>query len=297
MEEEIKLSEIFQLFKKKIRLLTYLSLTFLCIVVIWLSLSQDQYTSKAIVSLNSNNPSLQNSEGGLQGISRFSSLIGINTNSNEVASDYQIAYKKIQSRFFIEQFLNSKDIKIKLLGGEIWSDKSDDFIINKEAYDQEKQEWKIRVPDNYKLYKEFIKKFKISKDGNSGFIEISFKSESPQLSKYITEEIIFFLNTTMSDESLESANSNLKFLKNEIAKERFIETKLTLSNLIEVQLKKKMFSLNSDEFIFRVIDPPLVPLEKTSPKRILIFISSLFIFFFLFSFFLVVSYIFKRKKL
>ena len=161
----------------------------------------------------------------------------------------------------------------------------------------EKQEWKIRVPDNYKLYKEFIKKFKISKDGNSGFIEISFKSESPQLSKYITEEIIFFLNTTMSDESLESANSNLKFLKNEIAKERFIETKLTLSNLIEVQLKKKMFSLNSDEFIFRVIDPPLVPLEKTSPKRILIFISSLFIFFFLFSFFLVVSYIFKRKKL
>lgn len=297
MEEEIKLSEIFQLLKSKTTFLIYSVSILVLLVSVWLFFTPNEYISKATVALNNDNTSSQNIGSGLQGLSSISSLVGINVNSNETVSDYQIAYKKIKSRFFIEKFLNFKTVKKKLLGAEFWSLEDNVFKNNDEIYDSSKNKWKKNIPTDYELYKDFLKKFKVSKEGISGFVEISFKSESPHLSKYIVDEIVHFINKTSSEEALEQANSNLLFLEGEISKVKIAQTKLTISNLIEHQLRKKMLSLNSDEYIFRVIDPPLVPKEKSSPKRILIILSSVFIFLFLFSFFVIVNYLVRRKEI
>ncbi len=297
MEEEIKLSEIFQLLKSKTTFLIYSVSILVLLVSVWLFFTPNEYISKATVALNNDNTSSQNIGSGLQGLSSISSLVGINVNSNETVSDYQIAYKKIKSRFFIEKFLNFKTVKKKLLGAEFWSLEDNKFKNNDEIYDSSKNKWKKNIPTDYELYKDFLKKFKVSKEGISGFLEISFKSESPHLSKYIVDEIVHFINKTSSEEALEQANSNLLFLEGEISKVKIAQTKLTISNLIEHQLRKKMLSLNSDEYIFRVIDPPLVPKEKSSPKRILIILSSVFIFLFLFSFFVIVNYLVRRKEI
>ena len=297
MEEEIKLSEIFQLLKSKTTFLIYSVSILVLLVSVWLFFTPNEYISKATVALNNDNTSSQNIGSGLQGLSSISSLVGINVNSNEIVSDYQIAYKKIKSRFFIEKFLNFKTVKKKLLGAEFWSLEDNKFKNNDEIYDSSKNKWKKNIPTDYELYKDFLKKFKVSKEGISGFVEISFKSESPHLSKYIVDEIVYFINKTTSEEALEQANSNLLFLEGEISKVKIAQTKLTISNLIEHQLRKKMLSLNSDEYIFRVIDPPLVPKEKSSPKRILIILSSVFIFLFLFSFFVIVNYLVRRKEI
>ena len=127
-------------------------------------------------------------------------------------------------------------------------------------------------------------------------LTIKYKIEVSSNKKYIVDEIVHFINKTTSEEALKQANSNLLFLEGEISKVKIAQTKLTISNLIEHQLRKKMFSLNSDEYIFRIIDPPLVPKEKSSPKRILIILSSVFIFLFLFSFFVIVNYLVRRKE-
>ena len=297
MEEEIKLREIFQLLKSKTTFLIYSVSILVLLVSVWLFFTPNEYISKATVALNNDNTSSQNMRSGLEGLSSISSLVGLNVSSNETVSDYQIAYKKIKSRFFIEKFLNFKTVKKKLLGAELWSREDKKFKNNDEIYDSSKNEWKKDIPTDYELYKDFLKKFKVSKEGVTGFIEISYKSESPHLSKYIVDEIVYFINKTTSEEALEQANSNLLFLEGEISKVKIAQTKLTISNLIEHQLRKKMFSLNSDEYIFRVIDPPLVPMEKSSPKRILIILSSVFIFLFLFSFFVIVNYLVRRKEI
>lgn len=297
MEEEIKLREIFQLLKSKTTFLIYSVSILVLLVSVWLFFTPNEYISKATVALNNDNTSSQNMRSGLEGLSSISSLVGLNVSSNETVSDYQIAYKKIKSRFFIEKFLNFKTVKKKLLGAELWSREDKKFKNNDEIYDSSKNEWKKDIPTDYELYKDFLKKFKVSKEGITGFIEISYKSESPHLSKYIVDEIVYFINKTTSEEALEQANSNLLFLEGEISKVKIAQTKLTISNLIEHQLRKKMFSLNSDEYIFRVIDPPLVPMEKSSPKRILIILSSVFIFLFLFSFFVIVNYLVRRKEI
>lgn len=297
MEEEIKLREIFQLLKSKTTFLIYSVSILVLLVSVWLFFTPNEYISKATVALNNDNTSSQNMRSGLEGLSSISSLVGLNVSSNETVSDYQIAYKKIKSRFFIEKFLNFKTVKKKLLGAELWSREDKKFKNNDEIYDSSKNEWKKNIPTDYELYKDFLKKFKVSKEGITGFIEISYKSESPHLSKYIVDEIVYFINKTTSEEALEQANSNLLFLEGEISKVKIAQTKLTISNLIEHQLRKKMFSLNSDEYIFRVIDPPLVPMEKSSPKRILIILSSVFIFLFLFSFFVIVNYLVRRKEI
>ena len=297
MEEEIKLREIFQLLKSKTTFLIYSVSILVLLVSVWLFFTPNEYISKATVALNNDNTSSQNMRSGLEGLSSISSLVGLNVSSNETVSDYQIAYKKIKSRFFIEKFLNFKTVKKKLLGAELWSREDKKFKNNDEIYDSSKNEWKKNIPTDYELYKDFLKKFKVSKEGITGFIEISYKSESPHLSKYRVDEIVYFINKTTSEEALEQANSNLLFLEGEISKVKIAQTKLTISNLIEHQLRKKMFSLNSDEYIFRVIDPPLVPMEKSSPKRILIILSSVFIFLFLFSFFVIVNYLVRRKEI
>jgi hypothetical protein len=119
-------------------------------------------------------------------------------------------------------------------------------------------------------------------------------STSPVLSQKIVEQMIILINEVMSSEDLNKAATNLDFLNSEINKQQNIQTKNAISRLMESQLQKKMIASNKFNYIFEVVNPPMVPEEKSSPWRLGIIFSSVIIFNFFYIFFLVILNLYRK---
>ncbi len=74
----------------------------------------------------------------------------------------------------------------------------------------------------------------------------------------------------MKDRDVAEANRSSEFLNKQIALTNVADIRSILYKLIEEQAKTIMFAEVRDEYVFKTIDPALVPEEKTGPKRVLI---------------------------
>ena len=99
----------------------------------------------------------------------------------------------------------------------------------------------------------------------------------------------------MSEESLRESELNLNFLYGEISNQKSMQTKNAISKLIESQLQKKMLATNKENYVVKVVSPPLMPEEKSSPWRLGIIISSLLIFNFLYITFNIFVVFYRRN--
>ena len=169
------------------------------------------------------------------------------------------------------------------------------FIFEGNLYDEINDKWLIDIPTDFKIYKEFKKNLSISKKGSYGLVELSFQSKSPALSKDVVQKIINHINKSMSEESLRESELNLNFLYGEISNQKSMQTKNAISKLIESQLQKKMLATNKENYVVKVVSPPLMPEEKSSPWRLGIIISSLLIFNFLYITFNIFVVFYRRN--
>ena len=288
---EISLRFIFRIVSKRAKRILVYSFFVLLTTLLFLQFIPDKYSSTAILSPNKDNQSLDQST--LQSLGAISSFVGLGQGPENVSS-FQIALEKIKSRDFIENFINQEEMKLKLLGGLKWNSLERQFVYDPSIYDVKAKVWRIEVPSDYKIFKEFKKNLRITKKGNSGLIEIKFMSTSPVLSQKIIEQLIILINEVMSSEALNKAATNLDFLNREINKQQNIQTKNAISRLMESQLQKKMIASNKFNYIFEVVNPPMVPEEKSSPWRLGIIFSSVIIFNFFYIFFLVVLNLYRK---
>ena len=288
---EISLRFIAKIIFSKIKSIILYSVLIFLTTLIVLFFIPDKYSSSATLSPNKDNQSYDQSS--FQSLGAISSFIGFGEQSENVSS-FQIALEKIKSRKFIENFINQKEMKLKLLGGLKWNSLENKFLYDSSIYNVKNESWLVKVPSDYKIFKEFKKNLRISKKGNSGLIEIKFISTSPVLSQKIIEQLIILINEVMSSEALDKAVANLDFLNKEINKQQNIQTKNAISRLMETQLQKKMIASNKLNYIFEVVNPPMVPEEKSSPWRLGIIISSILIFNFFYIFYLIIWNLFRK---
>ena len=280
--------EVFLSLRKKI--IIY-SIIILCSSSLFSVFLPNQFVSTATISANKNSSNINSPFDDFGGIS---SVIGLGIES-ENTSDFQIALEKIQSRSFIEPFINDGFMKQKLLYALKWDLNEEKFIFEANLYDEINNKWLIDIPTDFKIYKEFKKNLSISKKGAYGLVELSFQSKSPALSKDVVQKIINHINKSMSEESLRESELNLNFLYGEISNQKSMQTKNAISKLIESQLQKKMLATNKENYVVKVVSPPLMPEEKSSPWRLGIIISSLLIFNFLYITFNIFLVFYRRN--
>jgi uncharacterized protein involved in exopolysaccharide biosynthesis len=78
----------------------------------------------------------------------------------------------------------------------------------------------------------------------------------------------------MRDDEKKRVERSIEFLDNQINQTNLSEIKNSLLELIQQELKKLMIIESSDEYIYKILEPPIVPELKSSPNRlIIIFIS------------------------
>ncbi len=209
--------------------------------------------------------------------SGLASFAGINLNANKGGDKVQLAIEIMKSRQFASEFINSHELLADLMAAESWDSASNQVLYNEKLYDKETQKWVRKAewplkskPSMQEAYKEYTKTVSINVSEETGMITLSVEHFSPYVAEKWVRWLVQDINKKMKQRDLSSSVNNIEYLKKQIEQTNVADMRAILYKLIEEQSKTIMFSEVRDEYVFRTIDPAVIPEEKFKPKRALI---------------------------
>lgn len=295
-DDAVDLKEILQiLFNKKI-LIGFLTLFFAVVSVFAAISMSDVYKSSSLLAPTSQDESLSSSLGGL---SSLAGIAGVSLPAGSI-SDSQIAVKRIESfEFFSKNFLPS--IKLEdLMAEKKWIPQENKLIYDKDIFDESSNKWvrkvsypKKTIPSSQEAFKEFKKALSINQDEETGLVYLSIEHISPHVAKEWMDVIIYNINERMREIDKEDAQNSINFLSDSIKTTNSQSIKLVFSKLMESQMQTLMLASSNEDYIFKTINSPIVPEEKSGPNRAFICIVGT-LFGFIFSIILVLIQHFRK---
>jgi len=137
------------------------------------------------------------------------------------------------------------------------------------------------VPDMQDAIRLLDRIVRINREIKENTITITVDYHDPEIAAKIVEYYLATLTNYMSSETKRVANTNRKYLEEQLGNTSDPFIKQKTYNLIAQQIETAMMAEVKENFAFKVIDPPRVPDKKIKPKRVqmlvLSFIVSLFI--------------------
>lgn len=274
-EDEIDLKQlVLAIWNKKITTLAiFLIFSFLSF---FYSLSlKDLYTSSSILTATRSDESLSSK---VRSLSPIAGIAGVSFPSAD-SSLSQEAIAKIKSfDFFSNELLPHIHIK-NILAVERWVAKENTIIYDNDIYLDKSDKWlgNIKyptqpIPSIQKAHREFNKMVGISIDKNTGFVTLSVSHQSPYLAQKWTALIIQKINESMREDEKILAEKSINFLEETIMKTNLQSIKDAISNLLESQIKSLMLVSANENYVYKILDAPIVPELKSSPQRIIIVI-------------------------
>ncbi|HEB75283.1 MAG TPA: hypothetical protein ENJ04_02915 [Nitrospirae bacterium] len=105
-------------------------------------------------------------------------------------------------------------------------------------------------------------------------IEVSVEFHDPKEAAAIAGYFLTTLNSHMSEEAKRVAETNRKYLEEQLERTADPFIKQKIYSLIARQIETSMMAEVKENFAFKVLDPPTVPDRKIKPKRSLMVIIS-----------------------
>ncbi|EGR0033236.1 Wzz/FepE/Etk N-terminal domain-containing protein [Vibrio parahaemolyticus] len=221
---------------------------------------------------SSNGGGLSKMAGQLGGLA---ALAGVNLGGSEY-SQADLAIQVMKSRQFIDTFVEKHDLLVPLMAAKEWDLKRNKLVLNEEIYNSNTGEWlrplkglRGAVPSPQEAYEVFNKEvLSVTQDKDSGLYSISVKYYSPFLAQQWVTWLIEDINEVMRQRVITETSQNLLYLNAQLEKTAVADMQSTFYKLIEEQTKQLMLAEVQNEFIFKVIDPAVVPEIKSEPQRV-----------------------------
>ena len=221
-----------------------------------------------------------NDEGGMAGISGqlggLASLAGISLGSGG-SSQTLIAKEVLQSRAFLSDFIKRHDLAAPLLGTQGWNKKTKSWIYNSEIYDGDTKQWledksgKSHEPTDWDLVNAFKQNhLGISENKDNGMVVLSIKSQSPEASQQWARWLVSDINAHMRKQDVAEAEARIGYLEEKLNETNVAGMQQVFYQLIESETRTVMLANAQQEYVFRTIDPAVIPQDKSEPKRPLI---------------------------
>jgi uncharacterized protein involved in exopolysaccharide biosynthesis len=272
-DDEIDLRELFAvLWRGKWVIILTTFLAAVIAVVVALSLP-NIYRSEALVApVNAEN-------GGLGGLaSKYGAIAGLagislpSGGSDKTTLGLQI----MQSRQFFESFVKEHYILVPLMAAKKW-DVSSGLEIDDEIYDQNSGQWLREAkpprgsePSIQEAHEVFIKLLSTSQDKESGLVTIAIEHISPVVAQQWVEWLVADINRTVRAQDVSQAERSIAYLEEQIRSTSLAELQAGFFDLIQSQIETMMLAKATPEYLFKTIDPAVVPELKVKPKRSLI---------------------------
>lgn len=228
-------------------------------------------------------PASSDSSGGLSAMSRqfggLASLAGINIGGGSNTDKTVLAIEVMQSRKFITDFIQKYNLLVPLMAAKGWDEATNELIIDLGLYNVETNEWlresesgATLEPTMWEAHKAFREILSVSQTKDNGLVTLSVESLSPQIAKQWVEWLVKEINLNIKTKDLQEAKSSIKYLNFQLDNTQVTQMQNVFYQLIEEQTKTIMLSEVRDEYVFLTIDPAVVPEDRVSPKRFIIFI-------------------------
>ena len=269
-DDEIDLSELFHVLWDKIFYIGAITSIFSLISIIFALMLPNIYQSKAVMMPMEAN---QGMSGMLGQYSGMASLAGISLPS-ESGSKAQEAIARIKSfEFFSNYFLPY--IKLEnLMAVKKWTQASNTFTYDARDFDSESRQWvrkpqppRSNIPSSQEAYEEYMEIMSVNQDKKTLFVTLSFEHESPFIAQQWVEIVRDQIDQLMRDQDRQTAKKSIEFLNSLAPTVNYEEIKEALFALQQQQMKRLMMVEANDNYIFKVLDSPIVPEVKSQPKR------------------------------
>ena len=276
LDDEIDLRELFSVIWQGKWLIIAITAVFAIGSVVFAIMQPNTYKSEALLA-----PANEEQGGGLSALTGqfggLASMAGINLGSGGGVDKTQMAIEVMKSRQFASQFIKKHNILPDLMAVEKWNLSDNSIIYDAELYQADAKKWVREVkapfkakPSMQEAYKEFTEIVSVNSVKDSGMVTVSVEHFSPAIAQQWVTWLVEDINKVMKDRDVAEANRSSEFLNKQIALTNVADIRSILYKLIEEQAKTIMFAEVRDEYVFKTIDPALVPEEKTGPKRVLI---------------------------
>jgi len=206
-------------------------------------------------------------------LSAIAGLAGLNLGGSAV-DNTTLGIQTLTSRQFLTEFAKRHELVVPLFAAKGWDLNNKSWIIDPEIYDSARKVWLRKVdplaspePTDWEIYEVFSKMVSVEQDPKTGLVRLSVDSLSPEMSKEWTDLLIKDLNSHMRARDLDEANRSVEYMEQRLGQTSVNEVRLAAIQLIEEQMKTAMLAEARPEYVFRVLDPPVVPLEKHAPRR------------------------------
>ena len=275
-DDEIDLSELFSVIWQGKWLIIAITAVFAIGSVVFAIMQPNIYKSEVLLA-----PAAEEQGGGLSALaSQFgglASLAGVNLGGKGGTDKTQLAIEVLKSRQFTSEFIQKHNILADLMAAKKWNREQDTLIYNEDDYSVETNTWLREVeaplkpePSMQEAYKVFSKIFTVNSDKETGMVTLALEHLSPTVAQKWVAWLVQDINKVMKERDVAEANRSSEFLNKQIALTNVADIKTILYKLVEEQAKTIMFAEVRDEYVFKTIDPALVPEEKAKPKRALI---------------------------
>jgi len=182
----------------------------------------------------------------------------------------------LESRQFITQFVRENDLLVPLFALQPVAF-TKGVEISPEIYNEQTQQWVREVkppytkePTDWEIHKSFKEILSVATDKTSGLITVSIEWYNPEQAQQWVTLLVEKINAQMKKRDVDEAKKSIAFIKEKINEVSLVDMQAIFYGLIESHGRTIMLAEVRDEYAFRTIDPAVVPLEKSKPKRALI---------------------------
>ena len=243
-------------------------------VVVALSLP-NIYTASALLA------PAESSAGGLSGLMKqyggLASLAGVSLPGGEEGSRAQLGMQLMKSRAFIGDFVERREILPQLMAVESWESGSGDVVFDRESYDAASKKWvrdverpKSPAPSAQEAHKAFSAVLGVSQDKQTGYVTVSIEHQSPIVAAQWVNWLVEDVNSAVKAQDVAEAEKSIEYLKQQVANTSLADLQAMFFELIQSQTETVMLAEVRPEYVFKTIDPAVIPEEKSKPSRALI---------------------------
>ena len=274
-DDEIDIGELFHVLWDKIFYIGAITSLFSLISIIYALMLPNIYQSKATLMAVEQGSGMSGMVGRMSGMA---SLAGISLDSKSSSKD-QEAIARIKSfEFFSNNFL--PNIKLEnLMAVKKWNQASNTLTYDASDFNSESRQWlrkakppRSNIPTSQEAYEEFMEIMSVNKDKKTLLVTLSVEHKSPFIAQQWVEIMINQIDQVMRDQDRQTATKSIEYLNSLAPTVNYEEIKKALSALQQEQMKRLMMVEANDNYIFKVLDSPIVPEVKSRPKRSLIVI-------------------------
>lgn len=207
----------------------------------------------------------------------LASLAGINLGGGGGGNPTVIAKEVLQSRAFLTGFIHRHKLAVPLVATKGWDMDAEQWIIDRDIYNTEKEQWledgdgESLEPTDWDMVKAFKEDhLSISENKESGMLTLSVKNLSPLAAKEWATTLVRDLNEHMRRQDVAEAEARISYLESKLSETNIAGMQQVFYQLIESETRTVMLANAQSEYVFKTIDPAVVPQEKSEPKRALI---------------------------